>query len=237
MLTGQLPFERSTPMATMLAHIEDAPPAPSIVAPRQGIPPRLDGVVLQAMAKDPRQRFRTATAMARAMEGVARDTGGTSRLPEQGPLATQVAPRVPKQSVNVRPSGSRRPPPPAVPPAADLARRGRGPLTAILTLIVIAMTAVAAYLVYEVMSDNGDPPPVTTTPTATTTPEATDQIIAPPTSEPEPTATLEPTSEPTLEPPSEPTTEPPPPTSEPPPLIEPRATLAPTEEQIIEPSN
>lgn len=233
MLTGQLPFDRPTPMATMLAHIEDEPVPPSVVAPDQAIPPRLDGIVLQAMAKDPQERFRTATAMVRALEGVARDPGATTRLPPAPRDSTQVAPRPVRQSVNVRPpASSRQPPPPPASPPASRSGGGRGPLTFLLVLILLAMIGVVAYLAWQVLDLGGnDGPSVlpTATATATTEPAATEEIIAPPTPEPTsepvpPTATLEPTPEP-------PTA-----TSEIPP-IEPAETLPPTDEPIIEPSD
>ncbi len=233
MLTGQLPFDRPTPMATMLAHIEDEPVPPSVVAPDQAIPPRLDGIVLQAMAKDPQERFRTATAMVRALEGVARDPGATTRLPPAPRDSTQVAPRPVRQSVNVRPPASnRQPPPPPASPPASRSGGGRGPLTFLLVLILLAMIGVVAYLAWQVLDLGGnDGPSVlpTATATATTEPAATEEIIAPPTPEPTsepvpPTATLEPTPEP-------PTA-----TSEIPP-IEPAETLPPTDEPIIEPSD
>ncbi len=242
MLTGQVPFERASPMATMLAQIEDIPLPPSEIAPRQGISPRLDGVVLQALAKSPQHRFRTATAMARALEGVARDplTNDTTRLPAPSADATQVASRPARQSVNVRPPSAGRQPPP--PPPATLAAHppsgGRGPLTLLLALILLAMIGVAGYLAWQVLDLGGGAgdestatagPTVTVTATATTTPDPTEQIIVPPTSEPteqpvQPTATLEPTPEP-------PTA-----TSEIPP-IEPAETAPATDEPIIEPSN
>jgi serine/threonine protein kinase len=246
MLTGRLPFERTTPMATMLAHIEDEPLAPSAAAPREGISPRLDGVVLQAMAKAPRQRFTTATAMARALEGATQDGGATTRLPAADPNRTMVSPQRPRNPVTVRPPADRHPPPPAAPPPTRQGG-GRGPLTFLLTLILLAMIAVAAYLAWEVLDlgGNGDEQPPQQTnevaPTETQEPtlEPTEEIIvAPtsePTSEPPPTATQEPTAEPTSEPPT---------VTQEPPLIEPvetfpptEETLPPTEEPIIEPAD
>jgi serine/threonine-protein kinase len=248
MLTGRTPFERSTPMATMLAHIEDEPTPPSSVAPLQGVSPRLDGIVLQAMAKEPGQRFRTATAMARAMEGVAAapTSGATTRLPvaASDANATQVAPRQSGPGVNVRPP-QRQPPPPPHNPPVQRGGGGRGPLTFLLVLILLGMVAVAAYLGNELINRNdGDPSPTSTAAAApTNTPEATEEIIAPPTNEPaepSPTPTLEPTNEPpptaTPEPTAEPTDEPPLATQGPP-IIEPAETLPPTEQPIIEPSN
>lgn len=93
MLTGRLPFERDTPMATMLAQIEDEPVPPSEVAPQAQISPRIEGVVLQAMAKNPAHRFRTASVMARALEGAGSDPGVTTRLPQPPRDDTLVSPR------------------------------------------------------------------------------------------------------------------------------------------------
>jgi len=249
LLTGRTPFERPTPMATMLAHIEDEPAPPSTVALHQGISPRLDGIVLQAMAKEPALRFRTATAMARAIEGVAAvpANGPTTRLPVTAadPNATPVAPRPSVQGVNVRPPLQKPPPPPTWNPPARQVGGGRGPLTFLLALILLAMVAVAAYLGNELINrNNGDDSPPTTAPVApTTTPEETDEIILLPTDEssvPSPTATLEPTNEPlptaTLEPTTEPAAQPQLATQEPP-IIEPVETSPATEQPIIEPAD
>jgi serine/threonine-protein kinase len=251
MLTGRTPFERSTPMATMLAHIEDEPTPPSLVAPGQGVSPRLDGIVLQAMAKEPGQRFRSATAMARAIEGVTAvsTSTATTRLPSATPEedVTRLAPRQSGQGVNVRPPQRTPPPPPATTSPGRQGGGGRGPLTFLLVLILLAMVAVAAYLGNELINRNegGGSPTSTATvaPSPTATPEETEEIIVPPTDEPvepSPTPTLEPTNEPlptaTPEPTAEPTDEPPPATQGPP-IIVPVETLPPTEQPIIEPSN
>ncbi|MEV0359880.1 protein kinase [Nocardia sp. NPDC050697] len=67
MLTGALPFTRSTPAAVLGAHLMEPPPRPSAVVP--GLPVGLDAVVATAMAKDREQRFpdcRSFAAAARA---------------------------------------------------------------------------------------------------------------------------------------------------------------------------
>ncbi|MBN1640193.1 MAG: serine/threonine protein kinase [Anaerolineae bacterium] len=54
-LTGKVPFQKSTPHAVLLAHIMEDPPA---MAPSgAGISPQLEAVVRKAMAKDPRDRY------------------------------------------------------------------------------------------------------------------------------------------------------------------------------------
>ncbi len=206
MLTGRLPFERPTATATMLAHINEVPVAPARAAPALRIPPLLDGVVLQAMAKSPENRFRSANAMARALSGNMNDPGATTKItlpPEQ--QATRVATQ----------------PQPARPPAAyqqPVARPverstggGRWLLNVTLFVILLAMVVVAAYLATEYLRDRESSPAGAGNPTPTPTEQvesdvpppieqATDPVIAPPTEEPttEPASITEPT--PTAEP-------------------------------------
>ncbi|HKG24589.1 MAG TPA: protein kinase [Thermomicrobiales bacterium] len=68
LLTGRLPFTGDNPLAVMLAHVQDVPPAPSELAPNP-VPPALDAIVLRALAKDPKDRYLGAAEMAYALEG------------------------------------------------------------------------------------------------------------------------------------------------------------------------
>jgi len=56
-LTGSSPFHRPTPPATMLAHLEETPPAVSAVA---GVSRRFDAVMARALAKRPQDRYQSA---------------------------------------------------------------------------------------------------------------------------------------------------------------------------------
>ncbi len=58
LVTGQLPFEGQTPLHTATLHIHQAPPSPCSVAP--GLDPRLDALILKALAKRPADRPQTA---------------------------------------------------------------------------------------------------------------------------------------------------------------------------------
>jgi serine/threonine protein kinase len=68
MLTGQLPFTGTSPMAVALQHIQQ-PPRP----PRQlnaAIPPALEALVLRAIAKDSHQRPASASAFAQELRNL-----------------------------------------------------------------------------------------------------------------------------------------------------------------------
>jgi serine/threonine protein kinase len=61
LLTGQTPFDGSSPMEIALAHISDPVPPPRDINP--DIPPDVEQELLKALHKDPRRRHKTATAL------------------------------------------------------------------------------------------------------------------------------------------------------------------------------
>jgi predicted ATPase len=63
-LTGHVPYPRDTDAAKLWAHVNAAPPVPSLLRP--DLPAAIDGVVARGMAKDPRARFQSAGELARA---------------------------------------------------------------------------------------------------------------------------------------------------------------------------
>lgn len=64
LLTGQLVFEGTTPMKTLLKHVEEAPVPPSQRA-EIAVPPALDALILQCLEKDPDRRPKDAQAVLR----------------------------------------------------------------------------------------------------------------------------------------------------------------------------
>ncbi len=86
MLTARLPSEAPTMMALMLAHIQTQPVPPSIRAPAQNIDPKLDAVVMRALAKRPEDRFVNAPAMASAL------TASVDHIPASAATATRLIP-------------------------------------------------------------------------------------------------------------------------------------------------
>lgn len=65
MLTGQVPFDGDTPVSVAMQHISAQPKPPSLQV--EGISPAMEQVVLTAMSKEPRNRYRDAADMARAV--------------------------------------------------------------------------------------------------------------------------------------------------------------------------
>lgn len=61
MLTGQPPFTGDSPVAVAYQHVREDPPAPSELNP--DVPPELDAITLQALAKNPANRYQSAEAM------------------------------------------------------------------------------------------------------------------------------------------------------------------------------
>lgn len=66
MLTKRVPFEADAPVGVAMQHVNSAPPPPSQFNP--ALTPGVEAVVLRALAKDPADRFPTATALADALE-------------------------------------------------------------------------------------------------------------------------------------------------------------------------
>ncbi len=84
MVTGQRPFRADNEYAVMLAHLQTPPPPPISIRP--DLPSALNDIILMAMAKDPAQRFQSATAMRNALQNVAAEDNAPLPMPE-GPRA------------------------------------------------------------------------------------------------------------------------------------------------------
>lgn len=253
LLTGGLPFSGPTNMAMMLAHIQQEPPRPS----QHGAPTvEFDGVVLQAMAKSPQDRFRTAQAMTRALTSPSMATG-------QRTQAVTTAIPVASRQTGTRASRSGAWP---TPPTASIPTRSatqqpvqasgvgsgvRVALWGFLFLIVLVLCAIGVYAYNEYLTDDPSDDPPSPGATRTVTSDPTDEPPgygadgddeedeSPPTIGPsdteepddEPTEEPEPTDEPTDEPVE--TTDEPEPTGEPTDESPPIESSDPTEEPVI----
>lgn len=80
LLTGSRPFERETPTAEALAHLND--PVPSVHDLRPGLPAGLDSVFTRALAKQPEDRPASGLELVHALrEEIQADAGETATLP------------------------------------------------------------------------------------------------------------------------------------------------------------
>jgi serine/threonine-protein kinase len=77
LLTGHPPFERETPMATVLAHVNDEATPPSSMS-ELSIPKELDAIVLECLAKSPSDRPASAAELSRRL-GAATGVDGWSQ--------------------------------------------------------------------------------------------------------------------------------------------------------------
>lgn len=192
MLTGTMPFTAPTPVAMMLAHIQQDPIPPSARAPGQGIPADLDGIVMQAMAKDPADRFRSANAMSRALAGGTAGAGATTVL-SIAPATARAAARGTAPYASGHSVGANGVPPsrdpmadawPAAPVVATAGAapgsmvqprragsRLRGAVGGLLMLLLLASAVAAAYGANQLFGDdNGNAEDTTPTAPATELP-------------------------------------------------------------------
>jgi serine/threonine-protein kinase len=65
LLSGRPPFERSTPMEVIVAHIHDEAAAPSHF--QADVPADLEGIILRCLAKRPEDRFQDADSLEQAL--------------------------------------------------------------------------------------------------------------------------------------------------------------------------
>jgi Protein kinase domain len=115
-LTGAPPYPYDRPLLTMHAHVVESPP--SVRARRPDLPPALDEVIARAMAKDPRERFRSP---GRLMRAVAEALGVEATVPVRVPPRVPVAARARREAVPAPRSRRHDPPAAALPGRARFA--------------------------------------------------------------------------------------------------------------------
>lgn len=110
LLTGSVPFESSTPIGMMTAHLMQEPPPPSNRAPARSISPALEAVVLHALAKRAADRYPGAAALSDALErALSRPADVASTAPPPPPDDSDLGTRDTEHAL--RPGGSIRPAP------------------------------------------------------------------------------------------------------------------------------
>jgi serine/threonine protein kinase len=142
MVTGQVPFTGQSQWDVMRQHVEVTPRRPSEVRP--GLDPRLDAIVLKALAKKPADRYPSAKAFATALADYIRASEQAEML-EAIPIpeVLELDPEPPPQPA---PTKTRRPLSAKI--AESLARRKRRGrrIAALLVLLLCAAVGIAVLL-------------------------------------------------------------------------------------------
>ena len=140
MLTGQPPFSGDSPVSIAYKHVREDPQLPSQL--NRDVSSGLDAVVMKAMAKNPANRYQTATEMA---EDLHRTQQGVEVL------ATPILPGQPTEVVN-RPVRHTE----VMPALPEEERPGRSPWPLVLTTaLVVALVGVAAFLLVRELTASG----------------------------------------------------------------------------------
>jgi len=92
LLTGHKPFVSERAAAVMLKHQESPPPTLGSLRPEAGFSPRLEAAVSKALAKNPEERFASATDFAAALEALPEVATPPAPLPALPPTASPAPP-------------------------------------------------------------------------------------------------------------------------------------------------
>ena len=151
-LSGSVPFEGTSDVEVVFAHLGKPPPSLSDRCP--GLPPSVDAVVARAMAKSRDDRWPTCTALVAALQADLGSEPG-SRPAQTASAATQVLHRIDGEATAVAgavPEAASSPPP--ADGARGKGRRGRWWLT----LAAAVVLPVGAYLAsVNLVGATGDP--------------------------------------------------------------------------------
>ncbi len=108
LVTGRLPYEADTPLATILKHLHE--PIPSARGVKSDVPEAIDGIIAKAMAKDPEDRYQTAPEFIVDLDKVSR--GESVAIEPAKPVShpdfdtvrlAQVEPRLPVAPAGIPP--------------------------------------------------------------------------------------------------------------------------------------
>jgi tRNA A-37 threonylcarbamoyl transferase component Bud32 len=123
MLTGEVPFAKSTPHAVLLAHIMEDPPSMSTSSVE--ISSEVEAVVRKSMAKDPNDRYEWAGELASDLD-LAVTSPTTFTAP---PIRPSMYPQTPATMARGAPGGPYGQTPPPGPPGAPYAQTPPGGVT------------------------------------------------------------------------------------------------------------
>ncbi len=190
MLSGQQPYQATTPMAVVVKHITE--PIPHILDINPSLPTDVERVIEKAMAKNVEDRFATAGEFSAALSAISEGESAENALKTAQMSTREIAQktRIAQQKYE------------ATLAAAEKPKAGMPKVILWVGLAVLAL-AVVGTGAFFMLGSLVSPPPTTTVEvtTASSTPEL--QVVSDlPTETPaaleEPTATLEPTAEPAV---------------------------------------
>ncbi len=173
-LVGRPPFVGTTHVGVLTQHVTKPPPVPSALRPDLGIPPAIDALIMQALAKDPGARFQSMREMAEAMRGLLagsfqkslglepRAEGSLPRNLPQRPAFTPEAFAATMATPATGP-GHTAELEPALP---SLARRSQSRTLAAIAGVLVGLGAIGVWL----LSERPSPPPAPQKPVVTQLP-------------------------------------------------------------------
>ena len=162
MLLGATPFHADQIASTMMAHVHQPVPMPTVLNP--GLEPRTEATLLKALAKDPNDRFQSAGQLIEAL-----DPEGSPRLqaPESGvPLATTFVGE--GQIPVAKPSDT---------PAATGRPRWLRLLEVAAGVAAVAIIVVVVLAIRSGSEDKGEPAPSTATEAGAATTEVQQTLV------------------------------------------------------------
>jgi serine/threonine-protein kinase len=146
MLSGDLPFVASNTPGMFVKHLTEQPrPISERV---QGLPQDLGAIIMRCLAKEPSDRFATATAMVDALNGRSQTAMGVpSNSPYQPrPAATQAQSTIPRTPTPVRPYNPSR--------AVEMARWEAQPVRGYRKKLITWLAVSAAFIPLGIFGDH-----------------------------------------------------------------------------------
>ena len=214
MSAGTLPYDGETPLSVVLKHLNE--PIPSARDRNPSVPETVDTLIQRLMAKDPGDRYQSATELISDIERIEaglppEPLSGVVLRPAIWESATQPMPPVQARSPSPALEHStlrlkEGTPPPAQSQAKAPPRRGRSRSGCLLILLLVLVSAVVVATQWDrlpfaaLLASPTPTPTPTATPTATITPTPTSSATATVTLTPSvtPTETLTPSITPSL---------------------------------------
>jgi serine/threonine-protein kinase len=157
MLTGNLPFEAESPFALAMQHVNQPPPSPRAANPE--VPEALDAITTKLLAKDPKDRYQSANALAGDLERVRGGFAPRAVDAETTQLLTAPLPPLPKNQDRTAATAVRLPAAHTRYPMGPQTRRRSGLLpTLLMMLLLIGLIGVVAYALTSDLFGGGNDP-------------------------------------------------------------------------------